>query len=320
MGAEAKSTGLMRLQGLLNNRTMQNKFELVLKENAPAFMASIIELYQTDTSLQECNPDKVVLEALKAATLKLPINKQLGFAYIVPYKSKGVMLPQFQLGYKGYIQLAQRTGQYKHINADAVFEGERVEYDRITGMLCLSGEAKSNRPIGYFAYFQLMNGFEKCVYWTRERVIEHAQRYSKSWSKENSPWRTNFDAMALKTVLRNLISKYGIMSIEFAGAVARDLDDAEREAGENANGAPIRLPETPEDEQGETPASPALSAPAGDEPGQTDNAPASGAKGSGPCPPEAQSDGQPASGAKAPATDALFGDGSGPCPPPEADF
>ena len=273
MSVELRTNSLSRLQGILNNKTMQNKFELVLKENAPAFMASIIELYQSDSALQNCEPNKVVLEALKAATLKLPINKQLGFAYIVPYKNKGVMLPQFQLGYKGYIQLAQRTGQYKHINADVVYEGERVEYDRLTGMLRLSGEAKNNQPVGYFAYFQLMNGFEKCVYWTKEKVTAHAQRYSKSWQNENSPWHTNYDAMALKTVLRNLISKYGIMSIEFAGVVARDFDDAEREADENANGAPIRLPETPEEGQGEKPAAPALNAPAGAEPAQTVTAP-----------------------------------------------
>ena len=221
---------------------MKQSFRNVLEENAGAFMASILELYQSDTALQECDPNKIILEALKAATLKLPINKQLGFAYIIPYKG----IPQFQLGYKGYIQLAQRSGQYRYINADVVYEGEQVTYDRITGMLMITGEATSDTPIGYFAYFQLLNGFEKCVYWTREKVEAHAKRYSKAWNRQNSPWHTNFDAMALKTVIRNIISKYGVMSVEFANAVAEDTSVEERIEGEiveNANKTPLTIPE-----------------------------------------------------------------------------
>lgn len=239
-----KTNGLAKLKAVLNNETMQNNFRNILEENAGAFMASIIELYQSDSSLQRCDPNKVILEALKAATLKLPINKQLGFAYIIPYSN----VPTFQMGYKGYIQLAQRSGQYRYINADLVYEGEQVAYNRITGMMEISGTAKSETPIGYFAYFQLLNGFEKCVYWTREKVEAHAKRYSKSWSKQDSPWHTNFDAMALKTVIRNIISKYGVMSVEFANAIANDGTDEriEAEVTENANGRPIMIPETGE--------------------------------------------------------------------------
>lgn len=239
-----RSTGLAKLTATLNNETIQQKFRSILEENAGAFMASIIELYQSDSALQRCDPNKVILEALKAATLKLPINKQLGFAYIIPYGN----VPTFQMGYKGYIQLAQRSGQYRHINADLVYEGEQVAYNRITGMLEITGTAKSENPIGYFAYFQLLNGFEKCVYWTREKVEAHAKRYSKAWSKQDSPWHTNFDAMALKTVIRNIISKYGVMSVEFANAIVNDGADEriEAEVAENANGRPIVIPETGE--------------------------------------------------------------------------
>lgn len=239
---QLQTNGYKQLKTILNNDTMKQSFRNVLEENAGAFMASILELYQSDTALQECDPNKIILEALKAATLKLPINKQLGFAYIIPYKG----VPQFQLGYKGYIQLAQRSGQYRYINADVVYEGEQVTYDRITGMLMITGEATSDTPIGYFAYFQLLNGFEKCVYWTREKVEAHAKRYSKAWNRQNSPWHTNFDAMALKTVIRNIISKYGVMSVEFANAVAEDTSVEERIEGEiveNANKIPLTIPE-----------------------------------------------------------------------------
>ena len=235
-----KTNSLAKLKGILNNETMQQNFRNLLAENAGAFMASIIELYQSDGALQKCDPNRVVLEALKAATLKLPINKQLGFAYIIPYNN----VPTFQLGFRGLIQLAQRSGQYRYINADVVCEGESVNYNRITGMLEISGTAKSETPVGYFAYFQLLNGFEKCVYWTREKVEAHAKRYSKAWSKADSPWHTNFDAMALKTVLKTIISKYGVMSVEFANAIANDsVDDRiEAEVAQNANGQPIVLP------------------------------------------------------------------------------
>ena len=235
-----KTNSLAKLKGILNNETMQQNFRNILAENAGAFMASIIELYQSDGALQKCDPNRVVLEALKAATLKLPINKQLSFAYIIPYNN----VPTFQLGFRGLIQLAQRSGQYRYINADVVCEGESVNYNRITGMLEISGTAKSETPVGYFAYFQLLNGFEKCVYWTREKVEAHAKRYSKAWSKADSPWHTNFDAMALKTVLKTIISKYGVMSVEFANAIANDsVDDrVEAEVAQNANGQPIVLP------------------------------------------------------------------------------
>lgn len=235
-----KTNSLAKLKGILNNETMQQNFRNILAENAGAFMASIIELYQSDGALQKCDPNRVVLEALKAATLKLPINKQLGFAYIIPYNN----VPTFQLGFRGLIQLAQRSGQYRYINADVVCEGESVNYNRITGMLEISGTAKSEMPVGYFAYFQLLNSFEKCVYWTREKVEAHAKRYSKAWSKADSPWHTNFDAMALKTVLKTIISKYGVMSVEFANAIANDsVDDrVEAEVAQNANGQPIVLP------------------------------------------------------------------------------
>lgn len=241
MANNLQTTGLAQLKGVLANETMKRNFENILKENAGAFMASIIELYQSDNYLQKCDPNKVVLEALKAATLKLPINKSLGFAYIIPYGTT----PTMQLGYKGIIQLAQRSGQYRFINAGEVYEGEEVHYNRITGMLEIGGEAKSENIIGYFAYFQLVNGFEKAVYWSKEKVLAHAKRFSQAYKsgKKDSPWFTNFDAMALKTVLKSIISKYGPMSVELADVIARENDDrVEAEVSENANGKPVTIP------------------------------------------------------------------------------
>jgi recombination protein RecT len=222
---QQQSGMLAKLKTILNDDRMKQSFTNILSDNAGAFMASIIELYQSDATLRECDPNKIILEALKAATLKLSINKQIGFAYIVAYKNNGVPTPTMIIGYKGYIQLAQRTGQYKYINADAIYEGETASFDRVSGALTITGERKSDKAIGYFAYFQLLNGFEKCIYWTRDKVTEHAKAKSKSWRNANSPWHTDFDAMALKTMLRNLLSKYGVMSVEYMNAIAEDRDD-----------------------------------------------------------------------------------------------
>ena len=245
MANELRTTGLQQLKRVLSNEQMKVSFENVLKDNAGAFMASIIELYQSDSNLQQCDPNKVVLEALKAATLKLPINRGLGFAFIVPYRN----IPQMQIGYKGIIQLAQRSGQYKYINAGEVYEGEAINYNRITGMLEISGEAVSDKVIGYFAYFQLANGFEKAVYWTVEKVTAHAKKFSRAYQYDlsrgakSSPWSTNFDAMAIKTVLKSIISKYGPMSVEMANAISQETDDrVEAEVAANANGAAVTIP------------------------------------------------------------------------------
>lgn len=230
------------MKALISSDSVKNRMFNLLGKESSTFLASVLDLYTGDTNLSKCDATRVMTEAMKAAALKLPVSKSLGFCYVIPYNN----VPQFQLGYKGLIQLAQRSGQYKFINADIVYEGEDVAYNRITGMLEITGAAKSETPVGYFAYFQLLNGFEKCVYWSKQKVESHAKRYSKAWKQPNSPWHTEFDAMALKTVLKNLISKYGVMSIEFASAVASDYEDTiEAEVAQNANGAPVALPAEP---------------------------------------------------------------------------
>ncbi len=218
-------TPIERLQNILSVDSIRAQFENALRENAGLFIASIIDLYSSDKSLQQCDPSRVVMEAMKAATLKLPINRQLGFAYIVPYNG----VPQFQLGYRGYIQLAMRTGQYRYLNAGVIHEGVHVHHDILTGELSFSGQPTSDKPQGYFAHMELLNGFRKTVYMTHAEVLRHAKRYSKSFGSSTSAWQTHFDEMAQKTVLRRLLSRYGILSADMITALTSDTEDVEDE-------------------------------------------------------------------------------------------
>jgi len=215
-----------RLKGILNAESVQEQFKAALAENSGPFVASIIDLYNTDRTLQMCEPKNVVMEALKAASLKLPINKQLGFAYIIPYKENktGRYIPTFQLGYKGYVQLCMRTGAYRYINADVVYEGELVKHDKLTGEIEIDPDKRaSDNKVGYFAFIETLNGFRKTNYMTVEEITRHAEKYSKSFSHRGSVWATDFDSMALKTCLRLLLSKYGIMSVEMQKAYVEDI-------------------------------------------------------------------------------------------------
>lgn len=222
-----------QFKGILNNQTIRAQLKNSLKEKAGGFMSSMIDLYSTDSQLQNCDPQAVVMECIKAAVLDLPLVKSLGFAYVVPYKGK----PTFTIGYKGLIQLAQRTGKYKTINAGNVYEGELLGEDRLSGMLDLSGDRTSDEVIGYFAYFKLLNGYEKVLYMSKEDMVEYAQKYSPAYNSKYSPWQTEFDKMAQKTVLRRLIGTYGPMSIEMTKALENDDvgKTPHQEMKENAN-------------------------------------------------------------------------------------
>jgi recombination protein RecT len=212
------------LKNTLKASSVQEQFQNALKENSGVFIASIIDLYNNDQYLQQCDPNKVVMESLKAAILKLPINKSLGFAYLVPFKQNGVQQPQFQIGYKGLIQLAMRTGQYRIINADKVHEGEFKLKNKLTGEFDMTGEKKSETVVGYFAHIEMLNGFAKTLYMTKPEIEAHAKKYSKSYNSNYSPWKTEFDAMATKTVLRNLLSHYGFLSVEMANGISHDIE------------------------------------------------------------------------------------------------
>lgn len=205
------------LAGCLNNNTVKRKFEEVLGKKANGFISSLLSLTNSTPALQQADPKTVLSAAMTAATLDLPINPNLGFAYIVPYRSKNGMQGQFQMGYKGFNQLAMRTGQYKTINVSAVYEGEIKSIDPFTGDI-ERGEKESDKIIGYVAYFKMINGFEKYLYMTIEELEAHGKKYSQAYrSGKDCLWKSNFDSMAKKTVLKLLISKYGIMSIEMLG-------------------------------------------------------------------------------------------------------
>ena len=243
------------LKNILSAPSVSEQFKNALAKNSSTFIASIIDLYNSDSNLQLCEPKAVVMEALKAAVLKLPINKALGYAYIIPYNNSKrdpntggyvkVMELTFQLGYKGYIQLAERSNQYRTINADVVYEGELRKVNKLTGEIAFDGDKTSDKVMGYFCYFELLNGFSKTLYMTVEQMATHAKRYSKGLKKEstieslmslaNLPfsdnktvgWLGNFHGMAIKTVIRILLSKYGYLSVEMQHAFEHDSEGAE---------------------------------------------------------------------------------------------
>jgi recombination protein RecT len=205
------------IRQLLDAPTIKKRFEEVLKDRAPQYMSSIINLVNSDTNLQKCDPMSVIRACMVAATLNLPIDKNLGYAWVIPYGNRA----QFQLGYKGYVQLALRTGQYRYINVIEVYKGELKKFNRLTEELEFDESAReSDEVIGYAAYFELLNGFKKTVYWTVEQVLAHRDRFSKQ--KDGKVWREDFDAMAKKTVLKSLLSKWGILSVEMQRAFTDD--------------------------------------------------------------------------------------------------
>jgi recombination protein RecT len=217
-----------KFQKEIESEFVQGILAQSLKENADTFTTSLVEIFSSESSLQECSPSLIISEAMKAASLRLPITKGLGQAFIIAYKGK----PSFQIGYKGYIQLAIRSGLYETINADVVYEGELTRQDKLKGTFDLNGQKTSDEVIGYFAHIELKNGFSKTLYMSKDKVIAHAKKYSKTFNSEYSPWKNDFDQMALKTVLKAILSHYGTLSVEMQSAFNNDIDE---EISTNAN-------------------------------------------------------------------------------------
>lgn len=256
------------LKSVIKAESVQQQFQNALGKHKDEFVASLIDLYTGDPQLQRCKPQAVVAEALRAATMRLALNKALGFAYIIVFNNSvkdpatgqwmKVPTPTFVPGYKGYIQLAMRTGQYRTINANMVYEGELSNVDKLSGTIAFDGEKKSDKVVGYFCYFELLNGFSKVLYMSVEDMAKYALRYSPSFKGKEKPtfealvkqaqsgqvsnevgWKGNFNDMALKTVIRRLLSKYGYLSIEMMNVIAKDDDEAMSDRNgliaENAN-------------------------------------------------------------------------------------
>lgn len=197
---------------------------------AKRFIASISSAVATNPSLQQCDAGSILSGALLGEALNLSPSPQLGQYYLVPFKDKA----QFQLGYKGYIQLAIRSGQYKDIDVIEVREGEYLGRDKITGkhqfeFIEDEVERENKSIIGYMAYFEYLNGFYKNIYWSKEKMQKHALEYSQAYASDvkkgtsYSFWSKDFNGMAFKTMLRQLISKWGVMSIEIQEAMTKDM-------------------------------------------------------------------------------------------------
>jgi recombination protein RecT len=225
---------MSNIRTLVKQESVNKRFHELLGKKAPGFITSLLQVVQGNEQLKKAEPQTVLNAAATAAALDLPINQNLGFAWIIPYNNrkktpegwKTVTEAQFQLGYKGYVQLALRTGQYSRINVVSIYGNQYESWDPLTeeftGDLTKEPEGK---PVGYLAYFRLLNGFEKKVYWKAEKALAHAQKYSKGYKSGKSPWndgQEGFDGMAKKSALKEAISKWGIMSIELEKAILAD--------------------------------------------------------------------------------------------------
>lgn len=203
---------------------VQEKLKELVGKNAPAFATSVLQIVNSNSMLINADPKTIFSAACMAATLNLPINNSLGFAYIVPFKNRkaGTIEAQFQLGYKGFIQLAQRSGQFERIAATPVYQGQLVNANPLLGYEWDWSVKPQGQPIGYVAFFKLINGFTAELYMSREEVSAHANKYSQTAKQGFGVWKDQFDAMALKTVLKLLLSKQAPLSIEIQQAQLAD--------------------------------------------------------------------------------------------------
>nr|DAY76665.1 MAG TPA: RecT protein [Caudoviricetes sp.] len=240
-------TTIPQLKSMLANDNVKARFKEILGKKAPGFISSIVAVANSNTLLQKAEPQSIMNAAVVAATLDLPINPNLGFAYVVPYGNQA----QFQMGWRGFVQLAMRSGQYKTINVNEIYEGEIKKSNRFTGEYEF-GERASDKIVGYMAYFSLINGFEKFLYMSKEDCEKHGRKFSQTYKRGTGIWSTDFDSMAKKTVLKMLLSKFGILSIEmqraqtFDQAIIKDnlaetdIDEAEVSYNDNPDNEEAR--------------------------------------------------------------------------------
>lgn len=217
------TTGVKSLSSFLNSDAIKNKFSEILGQKANGFVASVLSVVNSNKLLANADMNSIYTAALLAASLDLPINPNLGLAYIVPYSGQA----QFQLGYKGFKQLAQRTGQFLFLNEEIVKEGEIKSHNRLTGEIefdwIVNSQERLKKPtVGYVSFFQLVNGFKSTYYMTKEEAEAHGKKYSQSYKKNFGLWKDEFDSMALKTVTKLNLSKNAPLSIEMQRAVIAD--------------------------------------------------------------------------------------------------
>lgn len=220
-------SNLQKFNQTITNQKTQDYLNQVLGEKKSAFVNNMTALVSNNASLQACEPVSLLYAGIKATALDLPLDQNLGFAYVIPFRNtkENKTDAQFQIGYKGLLQLALRSGQFKNINVRDVREGEITGEDFISGEIQfkrLDTNRETAKIIGYVAFFRLINGFEKMSYWTVDEITAHGKKFSQTFKKGFGLWATDFESMAEKTVLKMLISKYAPLSIEMQNALKYD--------------------------------------------------------------------------------------------------
>jgi recombination protein RecT len=216
---------LKSFNAVIQSEKTQDYLKTVLGKKKDSFVTSLLSAVANDANLQLCDPMSLMYTAMKATSMNLPIDPNLGYAAMIPYKDnkEGKTKAQFQIMRNGYVELLMRTGQVQFIANEPVHEGELVKANKFTGEYIFDEAAKkSDKIIGYMAYVKLTNGFEKTVYWTVDECLAHAKRYSQTFKKGYGVWAENQTAMCLKTVLKHLIVKYMPKSVELLDAVRFD--------------------------------------------------------------------------------------------------
>lgn len=251
--SETLPAKISTLSDLLKAPVYAQRFKEVLKDRAEQFISSVLSVGNT---MPDVEPKSIIASAMNAAALDLPVNKSLGFAWIVPYKKGDQKLAQFQIGARGFIQLALRTGQYSRMNAKPINAEAFGGFDEVGEPVIYWDKVDELKPaVGYAFAWKLVNGFTKVCYWTKAKVEAHAQRYSQSYSKgHDSPWTTHFDKMSLKTVVKNELSQWGILSVQLERAFRTDQaviqEDGEPEFIDASEIKPSKLvPEEPKKER-----------------------------------------------------------------------
>lgn len=248
------NTNIVKLQGYFNNENVMKNLKAMLGQKAQGFATSVLSVVNNNRLLQNADPASIYSSAMVAASLDLPINPNLGFAAIVPYGRAA----QFQIMTRGLIQLAIRSGQYERITNAVVHKGELVKCDPFKDEYEFdASKRESDEVLGYMAYFRTIGGFEKYYYMSKDDVLAHGKKYSKSFN--SGPWKDNQEAMCLKTVTKLLLSKFGILSIEMQRAIKfdqgivrddltqmesiEDIDAVEVDYADNPNGMPTEVVE-----------------------------------------------------------------------------
>ena len=241
---------LAKLKTTLKAPSVEAKFKEMLGKRAPQFMTSITTLVSNSTLLQKADVNSIIMGAAAAASMDLPINPNLGYAALVPYNSKDGCFAQLQIMWKGLVELFLRSGQCKSIICETVYDGQLVKKNKFTGEYVFDEDAKkSDKIVGFMSYFKLLNGFEKTEYMTVEEVKAHAQKFSQTYRSGRGVWKEQFEAMAKKTVVKQLLSKWAPKSIEMNQAImfdqgvvrgdVADMENADIVYADNAKTEPV---------------------------------------------------------------------------------